>query len=43
MLVVLIAMAITPAHYTEFWASLVSIFVALLAYRLLRHGRYRQA
>ena len=40
MIVVLIAMAITPSHYSEFWASMVSIAVALITYRLFRHGRY---
>ena len=40
MVVVLIAMAFTPSHYSEFWASAVSVVVALAAYRLFRHGRY---
>ncbi len=36
---VLIAMAVTPSHRAEFWASALSIAVALLAYRLFRYGR----
>jgi L-asparagine transporter-like permease len=36
---VLVAMAILPAHRAEFWASTLSIAVALLAYRVFRHGR----
>src|SRR5258708_1991740 len=43
MLVVLIAMAITPSHFTEFWASTVSIVVALLAYRVVRRFKRRPA
>jgi GABA permease len=39
MVLVLIAMAITPSHYAEFWASMVSIAVALLAYLLVRRSR----
>jgi GABA permease len=39
MAVVLVAMAFTPSHRAEFWASTISIAVALLAYRVLRHGR----
>jgi GABA permease len=39
MLLVLIAMAITPAHFTEFWASTVSVVVALLAFVVFRRGR----
>ena len=39
MVLVLGAMAITPAHFAEFWASMVSIVVALLAYLVLRRGR----
>ena len=39
MLVVLIAMAVTPAHFTEFWASAVSVVVALLAFVVFRRGR----
>jgi L-asparagine transporter-like permease len=39
MVLVLGAMAITPSHFTEFWASMVSIVVALLAYVVLRRGR----
>jgi GABA permease len=41
MLVVLVAMAITPSHFAEFWASTVSIVIALLAYVVFRRGRYR--
>jgi GABA permease len=39
MIVVLIAMAITPSHFAEFWTSTVSIVVALLAYLVMRRGR----
>jgi GABA permease len=39
MLLVLIAMALTPAHRAEFWTSTISIVVALLAYMVFRRGR----
>jgi len=39
MVLVLIAMAVTPAHFAEFWASTVSIVIALLAFAVLRRGR----
>jgi GABA permease len=39
MLTVLVAMAITPSHVDEFWASMVSIGVALIAYFVFRRGR----
>jgi GABA permease len=39
MLLVLIAMALTPAHRAEFWTSTISILVALLAYVVFRRGR----
>ena len=39
MLLVLIAMALTPSHRAEFWTSTVSIAVALLAYAVLRRKR----
>jgi hypothetical protein len=42
MIAVLIAMAITPSHFVEFWTSVVSVLVALAAYAILRHGRYTQ-
>jgi hypothetical protein len=32
MLAVLIAMALTPSHRTEFWTSLLSMSLALLAF-----------
>jgi L-asparagine transporter-like permease len=39
MLMVLIAMALTPSHRAEFWASAISIAVALLAFVVFRrHG-----
>jgi GABA permease len=38
MLMVLIAMALTPSHRAEFWTSTISIAVALLAY-VVRRGR----
>jgi GABA permease len=37
MLLILIAMALTPSHRQEFWTSVVSIIVALGAFVLLRH------
>ena len=47
MLLVLIAMAVTPAHFAEFWASTVSVVVALLAFlvfpRAAAPGRRRRA
>jgi L-asparagine transporter-like permease len=43
MLLVLIAMALTPAHRTEFWTSTISIAVVLLAYLLFRRGRVSAA
>jgi GABA permease len=39
MLMVLIAMALTPSHRTEFWTSTISIAVVLCAYLLFRRGR----
>jgi L-asparagine transporter-like permease len=39
MLLVLVAMALTPSHRAEFWTSTISIAVALLAYVVLRRGR----
>jgi len=39
MVLVLIAMALTPSHRAEFWTSTLSIAVALLAYVLFRRGR----
>jgi AAT family amino acid transporter/GABA permease len=39
MVAVLIAMAITPSHYAEFWTSVVSVLVALAAYTVLRWNR----
>jgi L-asparagine transporter-like permease len=41
MALVLVAMALTPSHRSEFWASTLSIGIALLAYRLFRYGRNR--
>jgi L-asparagine transporter-like permease len=39
MLLVLIAMALTPSHRAEFWTSVVSVTVALLAFVFVRqHG-----
>jgi len=36
---VLIAMALTPSHRAEFWTSVVSVTVALLAFVFVRqHG-----
>jgi GABA permease len=39
MVAVLIAMAISPGHEQEFWASVLSVAAALLAYAVLRRGR----
>jgi GABA permease len=39
MAMVLVAMALTPSHRAELWASAISIGMALLAYRVFRHGR----
>src|SRR6516164_8718896 len=39
MLLVLIAMALTPSHRTEFWTSVISIAVALLAFVAFRRPR----
>lgn len=39
MALVLIAMAATPSHRAEFWTSMVSIVVVLLAYAVLRRGK----
>ena len=39
MLLVLIAMALTPSHRAEFWTSTVSIAATLLAYVVFRRGR----
>jgi len=39
MLLVLIAMALTPSHRAEFWNSAISIAVALLAYAAFRARR----
>jgi len=40
MIAVLIAMAITPSHYAEFWTSVVSVLVALAAYAVLRRRQH---
>ena len=39
MLLVLVAMALTPSHRAEFWTSTISVAVALLAYVVSRRGR----
>jgi L-asparagine transporter-like permease len=36
---VIVAMAFTPSHRAEFWTSMVSIAVALIAYAVFRRGR----
>jgi len=38
-LAVLIALAITPARFVEFWTSAISVAVALAAYAVLRRNR----
>ena len=43
MVLVLVAMAMTPSHQAEFWASTVSIIVALLLFVLLRRGKRQNA
>jgi GABA permease len=43
MLLILIAMALTPTHRAEFWTSAVSIVVALLAFVIFRRGRQTPA
>jgi L-asparagine transporter-like permease len=42
MAMVLIAMALTPEHRAEFWASTISVAVALSAYFLFRRNRPAQ-
>jgi GABA permease len=42
MILVLVAMSITPSHYAEFWTSMISIAITLLAYVVLRRGRHRR-
>jgi len=37
---VLVAMVMSEEHRAEFWASLLSVGTALVAYFLFRHGRY---
>ena len=39
MLLVLIAMALTPSHRAEFWTSAISIALALVAFVVFRTGR----
>ena len=39
MVAVMVAMAVTPSHYEEFWTSVVSVAIALAAYALFRRGR----
>jgi L-asparagine transporter-like permease len=39
MIGVLIAMALTPSHFEEFWTSMVSIGTALLLYVIFRRGK----
>jgi GABA permease len=43
MVAVLVAMAITPTHYEEFWTSVVSIAFVLVLYVVFRRGRDGQA
>jgi AAT family amino acid transporter/GABA permease len=43
MLLVLIAMALTPAHRAEFWTSAVSITVVLLAFGVSQRFRRQRA
>jgi len=44
MLLVLIAMALTPSHRAEFWTSVVSITVVLLAFVFVRqHGAHSKS
>ena len=39
MALVIVAMAVTPSHRAEFWTSMVSIAVVLLAFVVLRRGK----
>ena len=41
MIAVLLAMAVTPAHTSEFWVSLASLTVVLVAYELMAYSRRR--
>lgn len=43
MLAVLIAMAITPSHVSEFWTSAVSVAIALAAYGVVKRSRQHAA
>jgi GABA permease len=43
MTAVLVAMAFTPDLASQLWASVLSVAVALVAYALIRHGRYQAA
>jgi len=42
MILVLVAMSITPSHYVEFWTSMISIAITLLAYAVLRRGKHQK-
>jgi GABA permease len=42
MILVLLAMSITPSHFVEFWTSMISIGITLLAYVVLRRGKHRK-
>ena len=42
MILVLAAMSITPSHYVEFWTSMISIAITLLAYAVLRRGKHQK-
>jgi L-asparagine transporter-like permease len=39
-LAVLVALAITPARFAEFWTSAISVAVALAAYAAVRRNRH---
>jgi GABA permease len=43
MTAVLVAMAFTPDLASQLWASVLSVVVALVAYAVIRHGKYEAA
>ena len=43
MIAVLVAMAFTPDLASQLWASVLSVAVTLVAYAVIRHGKYEAA
>ena len=43
MTAVLVAMALTPGLASQLWVSVLSVVVALVAYAMMRHGKYEAA